>query len=142
MVFLSDRIQREEDCDSKKTLFSPRSESLSDRIQREEDCDRSSSHYCTCTVILSDRIQREEDCDCKLNDAVSFEFLFQTVSRGKRIATYHHLSFQVILSTFRPYPEGRGLRQILVSVILIVNFELSDRIQREEDCDHAFVNSS
>ena len=60
--------------------------------------------------------------------------LFQTVSRGKRIATWFSYSWSVQLSAFRPYPEGRGLRHFLLLIVVIL-FRLSDRIQREEDCD-------
>ena len=133
---------------------------LSDRIQREEDCDLGTKDYrfhsksfqtvsrgkriATVTPVgvqqtipaLSDRIQREEDCDHIEINLLFSSFHFQTVSRGKRIATcdsdtnpqgYGFLSdriqreedcdtaneqgVQYAWITFRPYPEGRGLRR-------------------------------
>ena len=84
---------------------------LSDRIQREEDCDDPRCTHVRLHCLLSDRIQREEDCDTSTRLWIVAKRLFQTVSRGKRIAT--------IFDT-----------QKYVSSI-----QLSDRIQREEDCD-------
>ena len=84
---------------------------------------------------------------------------FQTVSRGKRIATqpsvvYYRPQFafrpypegrglrQCLFPTrmrrdptFRPYPEGRGLRRYTILSLVLTACALSDRIQREEDCD-------
>ena len=61
---------------------------LSDRIQREEDCDEDGNGSSTTPRLeLSDRIQREEDCDPSPTIS-QFRFnFFQTASRGKRIAT-------------------------------------------------------
>ena len=63
-----------------------------------------------------------------------FFLLFQTVSRGKRIATGSRATSFAAYAPFRPYPEGRGLRQFFAVLQLFAEV-LSDRIQREEDCD-------